>query len=148
MQRDSFGDGTVFFLDAPGHAPGHIAALVQTAPDAWHLLGADGAHHISLIDAKNPTTVGTFKAKDNPAGDQSDPERLTTFDQDPEAAQQTLAKLARMDMEETVNVWLSHDATLGQPLISSEAEKLSGDLDELTGFKNRDRGQSQWPKSS
>jgi glyoxylase-like metal-dependent hydrolase (beta-lactamase superfamily II) len=124
----SYGDQTVWILDAPGHAPGHICMLVQTAPDAWHLLGGDGAHHVSLIDAKSPTTMGTFKAKDNPSSDQSDPEKLTCFEDDPAESLRTMAKLARMDQEETVNVWLAHDASLGEPLISSDCEKLSAQL--------------------
>lgn len=140
--HDFYGDGSMWLLDAPGHAPGHIAALVRTEPGTWHLLAGDGAHHVSLIDAK-PAAIGVFPAKKNPASDQSDPERLTTFDDDPEESVRTMARLARMDQEEGVNVWLAHDASLGEPLISSACEKLSGDIDECYGFKGRDRG--KWP---
>lgn len=47
---DYFGDGSFYFLDAPGHAVGHICgfARVKTTPgaeDSFVFLGGDAAHH-------------------------------------------------------------------------------------------------------
>ncbi|KAG1845721.1 beta-lactamase-like protein [Suillus subalutaceus] len=47
---DIFGDGSMYIVDASGHADGHINILARTSPDgAWILLGADSAHHPDLI---------------------------------------------------------------------------------------------------
>lgn len=42
---DYFDDGSLYLLDSPGHAFGHINALVRTTPDTFIFLGADTAHH-------------------------------------------------------------------------------------------------------
>ncbi|TQV94751.1 metallo-beta-lactamase superfamily protein [Cordyceps javanica] len=44
---DYFEDGSLYFLNAPGHTIGHIAALarVQSAPDSFILMAADGCIH-------------------------------------------------------------------------------------------------------
>ncbi|KAJ5465957.1 hypothetical protein N7530_009744 [Penicillium desertorum] len=44
---DYFGDGSFYFLDAPGHSIGHIAALarVKSAPDSFILMAGDGCLH-------------------------------------------------------------------------------------------------------
>ncbi|KAG2352672.1 beta-lactamase-like protein [Suillus spraguei] len=50
---DIFGDGSIYIVDASGHADGHINILARTSPDgAWILLGADSAHHPDLITGK------------------------------------------------------------------------------------------------
>lgn len=50
---DIFGDGSMYIVDASGHADGHINILARTSPDgAWILLGADSAHHPDLITGK------------------------------------------------------------------------------------------------
>ncbi|KAG2144502.1 beta-lactamase-like protein [Suillus clintonianus] len=47
---DIFGDGSMYIVDASGHADGHINVLARTSADgAWILLGADSAHHPDLI---------------------------------------------------------------------------------------------------
>ncbi|KAG2121176.1 beta-lactamase-like protein [Suillus cothurnatus] len=47
---DFFGDGSMYVIDAPGHAEGHINILARTSSDgAWILLGGDSAHDYRLI---------------------------------------------------------------------------------------------------
>lgn len=48
---DYFGDGSFYFLDAPGHAIGHVNALARTSagPDEFMYLGADSYHHGSQL---------------------------------------------------------------------------------------------------
>jgi glyoxylase-like metal-dependent hydrolase (beta-lactamase superfamily II) len=42
---DYFGDGSVYILEAPGHAPGHINILARTSADgAWICLAGDSCH--------------------------------------------------------------------------------------------------------
>ncbi|KAH7333947.1 beta-lactamase-like protein [Rhizoctonia solani] len=42
---DYFGDGSLYLLDAPGHAVGHICGLARTTPDTFVFLGGDICHH-------------------------------------------------------------------------------------------------------
>jgi len=48
---DYFGDGSFFFLDAPGHAIGHINALARTStnPDTFIYMGGDSFHHCAAL---------------------------------------------------------------------------------------------------
>ena len=48
---DFFGDGSFFFLDAPGHAVGHINALARTStqPDTFLYMGGDSYHHAAEL---------------------------------------------------------------------------------------------------
>jgi len=48
---DYFGDGSFFFLDAPGHAVGHINALARTStnPDTFIYMGGDSFHHCAAL---------------------------------------------------------------------------------------------------
>ncbi|RTE81517.1 hypothetical protein BHE90_003970 [Fusarium euwallaceae] len=41
---DYFGDGSLYILDTPGHAVGHISALVRTTVDTFAFLGGDICH--------------------------------------------------------------------------------------------------------
>ena len=48
---DFFGDGSFFFLDAPGHAVGHINALARTStnPNTFIYMGGDSFHHCAAL---------------------------------------------------------------------------------------------------
>lgn len=46
---DYFNDGSLYLLNVPGHAIGHISALVRTTPDTFVLLGGDVCHHTGDI---------------------------------------------------------------------------------------------------
>lgn len=43
---DMFEDGSVQILNAPGHAVGHICALIRTTKDSYILLGGDTCHFV------------------------------------------------------------------------------------------------------
>ncbi|MCJ1309165.1 hypothetical protein MMC25_002820 [Agyrium rufum] len=43
--HDLFGDGSLYILDTPGHAIGHIAALARTTPDTFVFVGGDLCHY-------------------------------------------------------------------------------------------------------
>lgn len=48
---DYFGDGSLYFLNSPGHAHGHICALarVTASPPSFILMGGDAWHHCGEI---------------------------------------------------------------------------------------------------
>ncbi|THV05293.1 Metallo-hydrolase/oxidoreductase [Dendrothele bispora CBS 962.96] len=47
---DYFNDGSLYIVDAPGRARGHINVLVRTSPDGgWIYLAGDSAHHWGLV---------------------------------------------------------------------------------------------------
>lgn len=48
---DFFGDGSLYLLDTPGHATGHLAGLTRTStdPDTFILMGGDLSHHAGEI---------------------------------------------------------------------------------------------------
>lgn len=54
-----------------------------------------------------------------------------------------MAKLARLDHEESINVFMAHDSSMDGPLESIGTGKqfvtLKGDLEELKLLKRRDR---------
>lgn len=155
---DYFNDGSLYLLDTPGHFEGHVSALVciQTEPEPlYHLLGGDAAHHISLIEPEKPASIGVYKAKENERSSIKDtePEKLQCFEDDigkiilsrmqntlaliccldnAEASYKTMAKLARFEMENNVNVFLAHDSSM-DPIL----EKL-GSLDKLIPLTEKD----------
>ena len=49
--HDFFGDGSLYLLDAPGHATGHMCALARTTsnPDSFVFMGADACHHPGVL---------------------------------------------------------------------------------------------------
>lgn len=56
---DFYGDGSLYIVDAPGHAPGHVNILARTSADgAWIYLAADSAHHLNLITGKSHIACG------------------------------------------------------------------------------------------
>jgi glyoxylase-like metal-dependent hydrolase (beta-lactamase superfamily II) len=48
---DWFGDGSLYLLDAPGHMPGHLAAMVRTTydPPTYLISAGDAAHDLCLF---------------------------------------------------------------------------------------------------
>ena len=58
---DFFGDGSFYFLSAPGHAVGHLNALARTTQQTFMYLGADSFHHGSMLrphsDSRLPDDV-------------------------------------------------------------------------------------------
>ncbi|KAI0317779.1 Metallo-hydrolase/oxidoreductase [Amylostereum chailletii] len=47
---DFFADGSLYLVDAPGHCPGHLNALVRTSADGgWIFLAGDSAHDWRIV---------------------------------------------------------------------------------------------------
>lgn len=51
--HDFFGDGSLYLLNVPGHAVGHIGAFVRTTPDTFVMLGGDATHHVGTFRPSN-----------------------------------------------------------------------------------------------
>ncbi|WVW81950.1 hypothetical protein I302_103953 [Kwoniella bestiolae CBS 10118] len=121
---DWFGDGSLWFLDAPGHCPGHIMALcrVTSQPDTYVLLGGDASHHQALYlpvptateDLRSPIPVIDGKPQ---------------LAIDPELATYTIGQLTRMSKEDNVLVILAHE---GQ--VEGAVDQYPGDL---SGWKEK-----------
>ena len=47
--HDYLGDGSLYVLNVPGHATGHVSALVRTTPETFVFLGGDVCHHSGVI---------------------------------------------------------------------------------------------------
>ena len=131
---------------------GHISALVCIASDTeprYHLLAGDAAHHVSLIDPKQPAAIGVYKAKENSLSSKKDtePDALQSFEDDIGQSYHTMARLARMDAEDNINVCLAHDTSLtrvvrdlsGSDDLNGKLIRLPGTAEAFTLFKQRDR---------
>ncbi|WVR09064.1 hypothetical protein IAU60_006125 [Kwoniella sp. DSM 27419] len=105
---DFFGDGSLWFLDAPGHCPGHIMALcrVTSQPDTYILLGGDASHHQALY-----LPVPTSPSKDfrSPIPVLDGEPQLAI---DPPLLTYTIGQLTRMSAEDNVMVVLAHEGQI------------------------------------
>ncbi|KAL1736208.1 beta-lactamase-like protein [Schizophyllum commune] len=134
---DYFEDGSLYLLDAPGHAPGHTCALARVTPTSFVLLGADISHHPGhfrpsaslhrtiacpsqiLAAARKAISAEHFGAQD--PSQPFDLAKRTTpmFDiadggayEDPPTARKTLQKLLAFDAHPDILVVIAHDLTL------------------------------------
>ncbi|CAK7203317.1 hypothetical protein SEUCBS139899_006048 [Sporothrix eucalyptigena] len=136
---DYFGDGSLYLLDTPGHAVGHLSALVRTTVyDGKHtfvLLGGDVCHYTGILrpSAHLPvpqeilphpcctagtvaTATGSFcpgTAFDDLQKDRGRAPTDTlydlTFGLDVPLATQTVGKLQELDCDDNVFVIIAHD---------------------------------------
>jgi len=143
---DFFGDGSFYLLDTPGHFDGHLAGLVCVAKGPnprYYLLGGDTAHHICLIDYKNPAAIGVIKAKDNPLSPlrESDPDHLLSFEHNLGTSYKTMAGMAKMENEANIVTLLAHDESLDGVFAEfgnlENAIELNGSEAEFEKFKKR-----------
>ena len=56
---DLFEDGSVYAVDLPGHAQGHIGLLCRCAPHKWALLAGDVAHDIRILHGER--SIATWR---------------------------------------------------------------------------------------
>ncbi|EJD06986.1 Metallo-hydrolase/oxidoreductase [Fomitiporia mediterranea MF3/22] len=96
---DYFGDGSAYFIDAPGHLAGHMNLLARTSPDGgWIYLAGDAAHDWRLVRGE-----GDIAMYPTPEG------ALTCIHQNKEAAQATIKRIADVLTLPRVRVVLAHD---------------------------------------
>jgi len=135
---DYFGDGSFYLLDTPGHAIGHLCALVRTttSPDTFIFLGGDICHHASIFrpskhlplpdsispnpmswkDEKNPSYQAPFcpgaafeQLQKERGFSVDEPILQPTFGYDIPLALHTIGKLQEADVNENVFVLIAHD---------------------------------------
>jgi len=97
---DYFGDGSLYVVDAPGHIPGHINALVRTSADGgWVYLAGDSAHHWSLITGESEI-AGTPSGKGRFSG---------CAHEKKEVAAENMRRIRELTKVPRVRVILAHD---------------------------------------
>lgn len=134
---DYFGDGSFFLLDSPGHAIGHISALVWMTSDSFVFMGGDACHHggqfrplrhlgLPSVLLPNPfenqgTLVCPGALFDHllPDGDKNKPFFTVSSSTDGNGvaadvnqAMETIRKVQEVDVNDKILVVMAHDASL------------------------------------
>jgi glyoxylase-like metal-dependent hydrolase (beta-lactamase superfamily II) len=135
---DLFGDGSLFLLDVPGHAVGHISGFARTTPDTFVFIGGDVCHfggsYRPTAYAPMPATIPSSVPMDSrfktpcPGSifqhSHRDPENYRTesfykvtqqegaWYVDPPTAQKSVDSLEDFDADENVFVCVAHDGGL------------------------------------
>ncbi len=121
---DWFDDGSLYLIEAPGHAPEHLMALARTSADKFVLLAGDAADHAGIFrpsplrplpDTVSPSPFETTLLEHvHPSSSSSF--RTTPFYEptpfrmpDPAAGHKTLGALQAFDASPHVFVVLAHD---------------------------------------
>ncbi|OAP59579.1 hypothetical protein AYL99_06877 [Fonsecaea erecta] len=140
--HDFYGDGSLYLLDTPGHAPGHVCALARTTPDTFIFMGGDVCHFAGDFrpsedypmpdpipegalykDALLPTPCPcSFFTDHHPRGAHGEEARKTPWYEisrhkhssyaDPELASRTVQSMAQFDARKDVLVCLAHETML------------------------------------
>ncbi|KAM3419578.1 hypothetical protein BST61_g2917 [Cercospora zeina] len=129
---DYFGDGSVYLLNSPGHAVGHLCALVRTTinPDTFIFLGGDVCHypgimrpsiHLPIPKEISPHPVlphssasfcpgHAFEELQTSRGRKADDTLYDMgFGYDIALATDTVKKLQEVDVQDNVFVIIAHD---------------------------------------
>lgn len=97
--HDSFGDGSLYIINAPGHLPGHINLLVRVGPEKWIVLGGDSCHDVRILDGEKEISV--YQHPQTGA--------ITCAHLDKEAAEAHIRRLRKLKELPNVEVVLAHD---------------------------------------
>jgi hypothetical protein len=134
---DFYKDGSLYFLDTPAYATGHVSALARTSaePSQFILMGGDAVHHggqfrpsqyIPLPDNIKPSPLqplynnsrcacaGSLYQAIYPKKSTTEPYMQASgfFHEDPASARQSAVKLIDFDTHEDVFVVFAHDKGL------------------------------------
>ncbi|KAI5476758.1 beta-lactamase [Pseudohyphozyma bogoriensis] len=91
---DVFDDGSFLIVDAKGHTPGHLCALIRTSKDEYALLGSDGCHHHLLL-SQDPQ--------------HKDLQICTSFYTDSAESDRTLARMRACEKRDDCIVVIAHN---------------------------------------
>jgi glyoxylase-like metal-dependent hydrolase (beta-lactamase superfamily II) len=108
---DWFDDGSLYFLEAPGHCPEYIMALARTSPDKFVLLAGDIASHPGVIRPSPLCPLPESIPLNSSSRTTPFFEVKPYFMRDPVAGRKTLAALQEFDASEHVLVVLDHDTS-------------------------------------
>jgi glyoxylase-like metal-dependent hydrolase (beta-lactamase superfamily II) len=136
---DYFADGSLYILDTPGHAIGHLSALVRTTEDTFIFLGGDICHfggtfrpskYVPLPRSLSPDEVGCSNERTehfdssiftlchpDPPNARISPYYAPCCGADswyvsPPLARQSIDKLKALDANERVLVMIAHDPSI------------------------------------
>ncbi|KAJ6524336.1 beta-lactamase-like protein, partial [Mycena capillaripes] len=137
---DYFGDGSFYFVNTPGHLPGHMTALARVTPTSFISLGGDTFHHAGearprpqfqknfpcpadlLEETKTSISTDFFwspQSRDGAFDMHSRSQQLFaisdlpgSFYADPVTSQVSLEKLATFDAHPDILVLVAHDLSL------------------------------------
>ncbi|KAH7083504.1 hypothetical protein BKA63DRAFT_540320 [Paraphoma chrysanthemicola] len=136
---DYFEDGSLYILDTPGHAIGHLSALVRTTADSFVFLGGDICHfggvfrptpYVPMPEWLEPSDVGHEKIRNHPYPHSiftaSHPDqrnarivpyytpycRVNGWYVDPQRALESVNQLKALDADERILVLIAHDPAM------------------------------------
>ena len=138
---DWFDDGSLYLLEAPGHAPEYIMALARTSEDKFVLLAGDVASHPGVI-RPSPLRPLPESIPWSNSSSRTKPffEPTSYIMPDPVAGRTTLDALQAFDASEHVLVVLDHDTSLHEssnPLSLARWEESRGEHGSAGQFENR-----------
>jgi hypothetical protein len=137
--HDYFGDGSLYILDTPGHAIGHLSALVRTTHETFVFLGGDICHFggsfrptplVPMPETLSLDEIGPCEHHAMPVNTDiftrchPDPENCATMPfyrvcsrrdswyVDPRLAGQSIARLETLDADDRVLVLIAHDPSV------------------------------------
>lgn len=160
--KDYFDDGSMYILDTPGHAIGHISALVRTTYNSYVFLGADICHFggsfrptpyvplppslssVDLCRDENPPRDHPFSTftccHPNPDRARTVPyyepcSREDSWYVNPREAKASIDRLQVLDASEKVLVLIAHDPVAAKVLPLFPEGTLNGWLE--AGWKQK-----------
>ncbi|WJG35060.1 uncharacterized protein FOBCDRAFT_238415 [Fusarium oxysporum Fo47] len=150
---DYFGDGSLFLLNTPGHAIGHLSSLVRTTGDTFVFLGGDICHFGGAFRPTEKTQMPRELTRDevglpssapevvscqqyllchpNPAEASSTPyyqpcSHADSWYVDPSEAHKSVSTLMSLDAIDKVLVLIAHDPSIVGVLPMFPAATLNG----------------------
>ncbi|SCO88959.1 uncharacterized protein FRV6_13087 [Fusarium oxysporum] len=136
---DYLGDGSLYLLDTPGHAIGHLSALVRTTEDTFVFLGGDICHFGGAFRPTDKTPMPAQFTREEVALSPSGPEHVSCMQYlichpnpekgrstpyykpcsradswyvDPPQAQESVDTLMSLDAIDKVMVLIAHDPSV------------------------------------
>lgn len=136
---DYFGDGSMYIMNTPGHAIGHISALVRTTSDTFIFLGGDICHFggafrprkdLPLPEGLSAREIDVSCSHDEPIDCQrfavchpnptlartspyySACSRPDSWYADPPTANESIRRLQILDADERILVLIAHDSSV------------------------------------
>jgi glyoxylase-like metal-dependent hydrolase (beta-lactamase superfamily II) len=151
---DWFNDGSLYLLEAPGHAPEHIMALARTSANKFVLLTGDAAEHPGVIrpSALCPLPEDILlPASLLERAHSSTTFRTTPFYEptpyampDSAAGRKTLEALQAFDASTHVRVVLAHDTSFREPHAHFPVASFARWEEEEARGEGKDAGAEHW----
>ncbi|KAL2112391.1 hypothetical protein VUR80DRAFT_7746 [Thermomyces stellatus] len=151
---DYFSDGSLYILDTPGHAIGHLSALVRTTKDTFVFLGADICHFGGSFRPTPHVPMPSELSSRDLCREEEDPpktysaslftclhprpdmgrtcpfyepcSRADSWYVDPQRARESISRLKALDANERILVVIAHDPAVMNVLPFYPRHELNG----------------------